>query len=88
MSDKHKNVLILSGRDCSMQRRFQKIVEEGPPTAVKPATMRQMELAAARLSLMVDYTHAGTVEYLFIEETQERGRGREGERETARDLRT
>ena len=48
MADKHRNVSILSGRDCSMQRRFQKIVEEGPPTAVKPETMRQMELAAVR----------------------------------------
>ena len=46
MADKHRNVSILSGRDCSMQRRFQKIVEEGPPIAVKPETMRQMELAA------------------------------------------
>ena len=71
LSDKHRNVSILSGRDCSMQRRFQKIVEEGPPIAVQPETMRQMELAAARLSLMVDYTHAGTVEYLFIQETGE-----------------
>jgi hypothetical protein len=52
MSDKHRNVSILSGRDCSMQRRFQKIVEEGPPTAVKPETMRQMELAAVRPPLM------------------------------------
>ena len=49
LSDKHRNVSILSGRDCSMQRRFQKIVEEGPPTAVSPETMRQMELAAVRL---------------------------------------
>lgn len=62
VADKHKNVAILSGRDCSMQRRFQKIVEEGPPITVAPETMRQMELAAARLALMVDYTHAGTVE--------------------------
>ena len=54
-----------------MQRRFQKIVEEGPPIAVAPETLRQMELAAARLARMVDYTHAGTVEYLFIEKTQE-----------------
>ena len=45
-----------------MQRRFQKIVEEGPPIAVAPDTMRDMELAAAKLALMVDYTHAGTVE--------------------------
>ena len=60
MADKHRNVAILSGRDCSMQRRFQKIVEEGPPIAVGPDTMREMELAAARLALMVDYTHAGT----------------------------
>ena len=71
MADKHKNVAILSGRDCSMQRRFQKIVEEGPPIAVGPETMREMELAAAKLARMVDYTHAGTVEYLFIEETGE-----------------
>ena len=71
VADKHRNVAILSGRDCSMQRRFQKIVEEGPPISVGPDTMRQMELAAARLALMVDYTHAGTVEYLFIEETGE-----------------
>jgi acetyl-CoA carboxylase/biotin carboxylase 1 len=66
-----ENVAILSGRDCSMQRRFQKIVEEGPPISVGPETMRSMELAAAKLALMVDYTHAGTVEYLFIEETGE-----------------
>ena len=46
LADKHRNVSVLSGRDCSMQRRFQKIVEEGPPIAVKPETMRQMELAA------------------------------------------
>ena len=63
VADKHRNVAILSGRDCSMQRRFQKIVEEGPPIAVGPDTMRHMELAAAKLALMVDYTHAGTVEY-------------------------
>ena len=54
-----------------MQRRFQKIVEEGPPISVAPETMVQMELAAARLALMVGYTHAGTVEYLFMEDTQE-----------------
>mmetsp|Transcript_32468 Transcript_32468/g.74377 ORF Transcript_32468/g.74377 Transcript_32468/m.74377 type:complete len:2019 (-) Transcript_32468:454-6510(-) len=71
MCDKHRNVSVLSGRDCSMQRRFQKIVEEGPPIAVPQQTMREMELAAGRLALMVDYTHAGTVEYLFLEETNE-----------------
>ena len=41
-----------------MQRRFQKIVEEGPPISVAPETMAQMELAAARLALMVGYAHA------------------------------
>ena len=46
-------------------------MEEGPPIAVGPETMREMELAAAKLALMVDYTHAGTVEYLFLEETGE-----------------
>uniref|UniRef100_A0A7S4BXK4 Acetyl-CoA carboxylase n=1 Tax=Chrysotila carterae TaxID=13221 RepID=A0A7S4BXK4_CHRCT len=71
LADKHKNVAILSGRDCSMQRRFQKIVEEGPPRAVAPETLHEMEQAAARLALTVGYTHAGTVEYLFIQETQQ-----------------
>jgi len=71
MADKKGNVAVLSGRDCSMQRRFQKIVEEGPPRAVAPETLDQMERAAASLCRMVNYTHAGTVEYLFIQETQE-----------------
>lgn len=62
---------VLSGRDCSMQRRFQKIVEEGPPRAVAPETLDKMERAAASLARMVGYTHAGTVEYLFIQQTQE-----------------
>jgi len=71
LSDKNGNISVLSGRDCSMQRRFQKIVEEGPPRTVAPETMRAMELAAARLAKLVEYTHAGTVEYLFIQETQQ-----------------
>jgi len=71
MADKKGNVAVLSGRDCSMQRRFQKIVEEGPPRAVAPETLDQMERAAASLCRMVNYTHAGTVEYLFIQESQE-----------------
>ena len=71
MADKKGNVAVLSGRDCSMQRRFQKIVEEGPPRAVAPETLDKMERAAASLCRMVNYTHAGTVEYLFLEETGE-----------------
>ena len=40
VADKHGHVAILSGRDCSMQRRFQKIVEEGPPISVGPHDAR------------------------------------------------
>uniref|UniRef100_A0A0K6S787 Uncharacterized protein n=1 Tax=Chromera velia CCMP2878 TaxID=1169474 RepID=A0A0K6S787_9ALVE len=65
VGDKHGNAVALSGRDCSTQRRFQKIFEEGPPSIVKPETMRKMEKAAQRLTSSIGYQGAGTVEYLY-----------------------
>jgi len=65
VGDEHGNAVAFNGRDCSTQRRFQKIFEEGPPIIAKPETFRQMELAAMRLTQSIGYIGAGTVEYLY-----------------------
>lgn len=70
LADQHGDAIALSGRDCSVQRRHQKIIEEGPPTAAPPAVFREMEKAAVALAKTVGYWNAGTVEYLYLEETQ------------------
>jgi acetyl-CoA carboxylase/biotin carboxylase 1 len=71
VGDEHGNAVAINGRDCSTQRRFQKIFEEGPPTIAKPDTFREMEKAAQRLTQSIGYTGAGTVEYLYKAETDE-----------------
>ena len=65
VGDEYGNALALNGRDCSTQRRFQKIFEEGPPTIAPKDVFRQMELSAQRLTQSIGYIGAGTVEYLF-----------------------
>nr|ASA45565.1 acetyl CoA carboxylase 1a [Amphidinium carterae] len=65
VGDMHGNAVALNGRDCTTQRRFQKIFEEGPPSIVPKATFREMEKAAQRLTQSIGYIGAGTVEYLF-----------------------
>jgi acetyl-CoA carboxylase/biotin carboxylase 1 len=69
VGDQHGNAVALNGRDCSTQRRFQKIFEEGPPVIVPPETFREMEKAAQRLTQSIGYMGAGTVEYLFNADT-------------------
>lgn len=71
IADKYGDAIALSGRDCSVQRRHQKIIEEGPPVATNPTVFREMERAAVALAKTVGYSAAGTVEYLYVEETQE-----------------
>jgi len=71
VGDEHGNAVALNGRDCSTQRRFQKIFEEGPPVIAKPETFREMEKAAMRLTKSIGYTGAGTVEYLYQAATDE-----------------
>jgi len=68
LADEHGSAIALYGRDCSVQRRHQKIVEEGPVLAAPPATWAAMERAAVALAREVGYANAGTVEYLFMEE--------------------
>jgi acetyl-CoA carboxylase/biotin carboxylase 1 len=69
VGDQHGNAVALNGRDCSTQRRFQKIFEEGPPIIAPKETFREMERAAQRLTQSIGYQGAGTVEYLFNADT-------------------
>ena len=62
LADQYGNAISLFGRDCSVQRRHQKIIEEAPVTIAKPDTFEQMERAAVRLAKLVGYVSAGTVE--------------------------
>ncbi|KAL7542231.1 hypothetical protein ACHAXR_013354, partial [Thalassiosira sp. AJA248-18] len=71
VGDQHGNAVALNGRDCSTQRRFQKIFEEGPPAIVPKETFHEMELAAQRLTQNIGYQGAGTVEYLYNAETND-----------------
>ncbi|KAK5659645.1 hypothetical protein OQA88_853 [Cercophora sp. LCS_1] len=65
LADQYGNNISLFGRDCSVQRRHQKIIEEAPVTIAKPITFKKMEEAAVRLGRLVGYVSAGTVEYLY-----------------------
>ena len=65
LADQYGNNISLFGRDCSVQRRHQKIIEEAPVTIAKPGTFQAMEKAAVRLGKLVGYVSAGTVEYLY-----------------------
>ena len=65
LADEYGNNISLFGRDCSVQRRHQKIIEEAPVTIAKQATFQAMEKAAVRLGRLVGYVSAGTVEYLY-----------------------
>uniref|UniRef100_A0A3B5AVX7 acetyl-CoA carboxylase n=1 Tax=Stegastes partitus TaxID=144197 RepID=A0A3B5AVX7_9TELE len=68
LADEYGNAISLFGRDCSIQRRHQKIIEEAPATIAALSTFEQMERYAVRLAKMVGYVSAGTVEYLFSED--------------------
>jgi len=68
LADAHGDAIALFGRDCSVQRRHQKIIEEGPVLAASAETWTAMEKAAVCLAKEVGYVNAGTVEYLWMEE--------------------
>ena len=67
IADEYGDAIALNGRDCSVQRRHQKIIEEGPPVAADPGVWVEMEKAAVQLAKAVNYVNAGTVEYLYSE---------------------
>ena len=65
LGDHHGTVLPFVERECSIQRRHQKVVEESPSLAVSPELRRQMTSAAAAVARMAGYTNAGTIEFLL-----------------------
>jgi acetyl-CoA carboxylase, biotin carboxylase subunit len=68
VGDGEGNVIHLYERECSMQRRRQKLLEEAPSPGIDPEVREEMTRAAVRLAREVDYTNAGTVEFLVDED--------------------
>src|SRR5690554_684253 len=67
LADKHGNYIHLYERDCSMQRRNQKMIEEAPSFGIDPMLRRKLGLASIRIAKQVGYENAGTIEYLLDE---------------------
>ncbi|MGE3153041.1 MAG: acetyl-CoA carboxylase biotin carboxylase subunit [Nitrospiraceae bacterium] len=65
LGDRHGNIIHLGERDCSIQRRHQKLIEIAPSLVLTPALREEMGAAAARLAKAVVYDNAGTVEFLL-----------------------
>ncbi len=64
LGDKHGNCIYLGERECSIQRRHQKVIEEAPSPFIDEQTRRAMGEQAVRLAAAVDYSSAGTVEFI------------------------
>ena len=64
LGDRHGNVVFLGERECSVQRRHQKVIEEAPSSFLDEATRQAMGAQAVQLAKAVDYVSAGTVEFI------------------------
>ena len=71
LGDEHGNVVHLGERECSIQRRHQKIIEESPSPRIDPFLREEMGQAAIKLAKKIKYCSAGTVEFLFDDKTDE-----------------
>jgi len=65
LADEHNHVIQLGERDCTVQRRHQKLIEETPSPAIDQKVRRKITDAAVRAAKAVDYTSAGTIEFLL-----------------------
>ncbi len=64
LGDSHGNIIYLGERECSVQRRHQKVIEEAPSSFITPETRQAMGTQAVQLAKAVDYVSAGTVEFI------------------------
>ena len=71
MGDGRGKVLHFGERDCSVQRRYQKLIEEAPCAVMPPAVRKQLHDSAVALAASVNYRNAGTAEFLYDVERQE-----------------
>jgi acetyl-CoA carboxylase biotin carboxylase subunit len=69
--DTHGNVVHLFERECSVQRRHQKIIEESPSPSVTPEVREKLGAAAVRAAQSINYIGAGTIEFIFDNKTKE-----------------
>ncbi len=67
LADQHGNVISLGERECSLQRRHQKILEESPSTILTPALRAEMGAVAVRIARAAGYVNAGTLEFMLDE---------------------
>ncbi|XGW34326.1 hypothetical protein V3C99_018295 [Haemonchus contortus] len=68
IADRYENVIPVFTRDCSIQRRCQKIIEEAPASIAPKKTLRKMQEDAVKIAKLVGYESAGTVEYMYLPE--------------------
>lgn len=68
LADKHGNIIHLGERDCSVQRRFQKLIEESPSPVMTPFMRMKMGAAAIDVALALEYVGALTVEFFYLPE--------------------
>jgi pyruvate carboxylase subunit A len=65
LADTHGNTLHVNERECSIQRRHQKLIEESPSPIMTPELRAEMGMAAINAAKAIDYTNAGTVEFMY-----------------------
>ncbi|MCT4786788.1 acetyl-CoA carboxylase biotin carboxylase subunit [Exiguobacterium aestuarii] len=71
LADQFGNVIHLGERDCTIQRRMQKLVEEAPSPAIDETTRRLMGDAAVKAAKAIQYSGAGTIEFIYVPESNE-----------------